>query len=131
VAHASGAPDDPTLTPLVATVRGQAVSLDRISKGAVVELQVSWFAADAETYAYFDRSTQSVTTRREAMRVAWYTSGGKLDAESTGRAEDDFAVGTNNVWTAPNSAARAKLWIVLRDSRGGTDFAAYDLLVMP
>ena len=64
------------------------------------------------------------------MRVAWYVSAGQLDTESTGRAEDDLALSTSNRWLAPSNAGAAKLWIALRDSRGGVDFAAYDLVVV-
>ncbi|MEI9949079.1 MAG: hypothetical protein WDO74_08870 [Pseudomonadota bacterium] len=90
---------------------------------------MSWTAADAEIYAYFDRAAQRITTRRESMRVAWYASAGKLDVQSSGRAEGDPALSSNNVWTAPTNPGSAKLWIVLRDSRGGVDFATHDLEV--
>jgi len=122
---------NPRLMPLVAAVDHQAIPLDPLPKGARIQLQVSWSADDAESYAYFERSTQSVITRREAMRVAWYASSGKLDAEATGRAENDLEVTTDNVWTSPDSPGAVKFWVVLRDSRGGTDFAEYDVSVLP
>lgn len=121
---------NPHLLPLVATVGGAAASFDAVSPGASVHLEAGWLAADAETYAYFDPAAQSLVTRRESMRVAWYASAGVLDTESTGRAEDDPSTVTDNVWTAPTSG-RADLWLVLRDGRGGVDFATYPIRVAP
>ena len=62
------------------------------------------------------------------MQVAWYSSGGTLDTESTGRAGDDPAT-TSDGWTAPSQAGTVHLWIVLRDSRGGVDYASQDVVV--
>jgi hypothetical protein len=71
-----------------------------------------------------------VTTQREAMQVAWYTDGGSLDTESTGRASDDMATTSDDGWQAPDAAQTTHFWIVLRDSRGGIDFASYDLVTV-
>jgi hypothetical protein len=122
---------NPHLAPLVANVGGQFASVGSIPRGARVDLQVSWSAADAETYAYFDAATQTIAAKRESMRVAWHVNAGTLDTESTGRAEDDLGLSTNNGWTAPGTPGPTRLWLVLRDSRGGVDFAAYDLVVAP
>ncbi len=122
---------NPHLLPLGVTVDGGVASLSAIPVGARVELEAGWPATDAETYAYFDRDSQTVSTRREAMRVAWYTSDGAFGTESTGRDETDPATTTRNVWTAPTAAREARLWVVLRDSRGGVDAAAYDVTVKP
>jgi hypothetical protein len=122
---------NPHLLPLTAAVGGAATSLDAIPAGARVRLEVSWPPEDAESYAYFDRAAQLVTTKRESLRVAWYTSGGRLDAATTGRAENDPATNSANTWTAPDAAGSTSLWLVLRDSRGGVDFAHYDVVVTP
>ncbi len=122
---------NPKLLPLTATLDGAAASLRAIPSGARVTLTASWAAADAESYAYYDPSSQAVTTRRESMRVAWYSTGGALDSESTGRAENDPATDTTDGWSAPSTTGTVHLWIVLRDSRGGVDFASYDAEVVP
>jgi hypothetical protein len=80
---------------------------------------------------YFDRATQTLTIRRESMRVAWYANAGEFETQSTGRSEDDPTSETQNAWTAPQSAGQARLWMVLRDGRGGSDFAAYSVRVTP
>jgi hypothetical protein len=122
---------NPTLAPLTATVDGAAESLATMHAGTRVILTASWPAASAESFAYFDPASQTVTTQRESMQVAWYTSGGALDTESTGRAENDPATSTTDGWSVPSTAGTAHLWIVLRDSRGGVDFASYDVEVVP
>jgi hypothetical protein len=122
---------NPALLPLAATIHGAAATLTALPLGARVDFVASWPGAAAETYAYFDLASQTVTSQREAMSVAWYSSAGTFDTESTGRAASDTAPSTGNGWTAPGTAGTAHLWIVLRDSRGGVDFAAYDVVVTP
>jgi hypothetical protein len=122
---------NPQLLPLTATVNGSPVALTAIPSGARVTLEASWPAASAETFAYFDPVSQAVTTQRESMQVAWYSSGGALDTESTGRASDDMGTTTDDGWDAPGDAGTVHLWIVLRDSRGGVAFAEDDLVVGP
>jgi hypothetical protein len=121
---------NPQLAALSASIAGEPVALDRIPGGARVDLVASWSDADAESYVYLDRASLALVTRREALRVAWHVNGGSLDTESSGRAETDLATSTGNVWLAPRSAGAFTLWLVLRDSRGGTDFARYSLSVM-
>jgi hypothetical protein len=121
---------NPTLAPLAATVDGASVSFGSIHEGARVVLTASWPADAAETYAYFDPVARTVTTKRESMTVAWYATGGALDTESTFRGEDDPATSTTDGWSAPSTAGTFHLWVVLRDSRGGVDFAGYDVTVL-
>lgn len=120
--------NNPTLLPLTASIDGRAAPLTTVPAGTRVDLTASWPVASAETYAYYDASSDSVTTRREAMSVAWYTSAGAFDVESTGRAADDSATASSNTWTSPGRGTTAHLWVVLRDDRGGVDFAKYDVV---
>lgn len=120
---------NPTLTPLVARVDGALVALEKIPAGASVRFEVGWSEGDAEAYPMFDPGAQRIVDRREALRVAWFATTGKLAAEVTGRSEGELAVSTGNAWDAPSTPGTTKLWLVLRDSRGGLDFAGYDLRV--
>ena len=122
---------NPHLFGLSARSHGEDLGLDRIPAGAQLELEASWSAADAETYAYFDRTTQAVLMQREALSVAWYVDAGKLELESSGRADTDPALTANNTFTAPSVPGTSTLWLVLRDSRGGVDFARYLVTVLP
>jgi hypothetical protein len=63
------------------------------------------------------------------MRVSWFVTAGALDEEVTGRDEDDHGLTTATTWQAPATRGVAHVWLVLRDSRGGVDFAGYDLEV--
>jgi hypothetical protein len=119
----------PHLAPLTAARDGAPVALDAIAAGARVVFEASWPVADAETYAYFDPGSQTVTTKRESMQVAWYATDGAFDTESTGRAEDDLATASADAWVAPTAPGKVHLWVILRDSRGGVDFAGYDVTV--
>jgi hypothetical protein len=121
---------NPTLQPLTATMNGAPVALGAITAGAHVTLQASWPASSAETFAYFDPSSQTVTTQRESMQVAWYSSDGSFDTESTGRASGDMATTSEDGFQAPANEQTTHVWIVLRDSRGGIDFASYDLVTV-
>lgn len=120
---------NPTLTPLVARIDGALVALDRVPAGAHVRFEVGWPEGDAEAYPMFDPGAQRIVDRREALRVAWFATAGKLAAEVTGRSEIELEVSTENAWDAPSTPGTTRLWLVLRDSRGGVDVAGYDLHV--
>jgi hypothetical protein len=121
---------NPALTPLTAAVNGQPVALDQLPAGAAVTFTAGWTADSAESYPVFDVLSQAIVDHRESLRVSWYAASGAFADERTGRDETDPALTTTNVWTAPAQPGVAHLWIVLRDSRGGLDFAAYDVTVL-
>jgi hypothetical protein len=116
---------NPQLLPIVASIARLAVALDAIPVGSRVDLRASWPASSAETYAYYDSSSDTVSTKRESLTLAWYSSSGVFDREATGRSEDDATTFSDNTWTAPMSPGVAEVWVVARDNRGGVDFAAY------
>ncbi len=121
---------NPRLQSLTATKDGKPIALSSIPAGSRVVLEASWAASSAETFAYFDPAAQTVGSQREAMQVAWYSSGGAFDTESTGRASDDSATTSDDGWQAPAEATTTHVWIVLRDSRGGVDFDSYELVTV-
>ena len=122
---------NPQLLPLRATLSagGAAVDLAALPASTAVTLQASWDPSSAETYAYYDPASQAVTTQREAMEVAWYASAGGLATGSTGRSGADMQTATSVAFTTPASAGPLRLWIVLRDSRGGVDFTEVNATV--
>jgi hypothetical protein len=121
---------NPSLLPLTATVDGAPVALDALPAGAAVDFAVGWPADAVESFPVFDIVSATLVTHRESMRVSWFATTGSFAHEVTGRDENDPATDTDNVWTAPASAGPVHLWLVLRDSRGGLDFAAYDATVV-
>jgi hypothetical protein len=118
---------NPSLTPLTAGIAGQPIALDAIPAGATVTLTAAWTPDSPETYPVFDVLAQALVDHREALRVSWFAASGALADERTGRDETDPALTSTTTWRAPSTAGAAHLWIVLRDSRGGLDFAAYDV----
>ncbi len=122
---------NPHLAPLVVRRDDRTIGLAEIPRGASVELQVSWAASDAESYRYFDRAQQSIVNKREAMRVSWHADAGQLETESSGVAEEDPTLSTRAGFRAPDVAGTVNLWVVLRDARGGADFAHYSFEILP
>ena len=122
---------NPALRPLGVTLDGVPRALDRIPAGQRVGLVASWGTGDAESYVAFDVATQSVVDRRESMRVSWFSTGGTFDVDRTGRTETETLATSGNGWLSPERAGPATIWIVLRDSRGGVDFATYAVTVVP
>jgi hypothetical protein len=53
------------------------------------------------------------------MRLSWFATGGTLAVDASAVAETDDATTVSTTWHTP-AAGTAYLWMVLRDSRGGT-----------
>jgi hypothetical protein len=80
----------------------------------------------AEPYVAFDLVSRTLSARHEAIRVAWYATAGAFVDDRTGRTEEDYAASTtDNTWTAPSTSGTVTLWVVVHDSRGGTNWKAY------
>ncbi|HEX4458620.1 MAG TPA: hypothetical protein VIA18_11660 [Polyangia bacterium] len=122
---------NPTLDPLTATVGGDAVTFDALPAGQAIDFSVGWPAASVESYPVFDEVAGKLVTHRESMRVSWFATDGAFAHDVTGSDETDTATTTDNTWTAPTTSGPVHLWLVLRDARGGIDYAAYELTVTP
>jgi len=84
----------------------------------------------SEPYIAFDLATRQLLDRRESMRVSWYSTLGTFDHDRSGRDETQAATPySDNTWTAPSSAAEVRLWVVLRDDRGGVAYRSLLLRV--
>ncbi len=121
---------NPTLTPLAAyDAAGAPLSLDAIPAGATITLAVGWTEGSPESFPVLDPAAQVLVTHREAMTVSWLASDGDVAPANSGRGEDDPALFATTSWTAPSTPGPVHLFVVLRDSRGGVDFAAWDATV--
>jgi hypothetical protein len=81
-------------------------------------------------YVYFDPITRKLRDRREAMRVSWFASAGEFEHDRTGRSEVDADdAESENVWVAPDAEGDVRVWVVLRDDRGGVGWGSYTLRV--
>jgi len=115
---------NPTLLPIEARLEsGRALALDQVPRGARVVLRAAWRPEDAESYALFDVQGQVIVTRRESLRVSWFTTAGSYERDRGGRTDTELETFTENVWSAPDDARTSHLSFVLRDSRGGVAFA--------
>ncbi len=122
---------NPSLVSLSAFAGDTPVSLDALPAGQLLRLVVAWSPGSAETFPVFDAVSQTLTDQREALWLSWFTTAGRFDDFSTGRAAADTRAWSENAWQAPAQAGTVFLWLVLHDSRGGSDFAAYSLTVAP
>ncbi len=104
-----------------------------VSPSQHVSLQVEWPecpavpapCGGAETYLYIDPTTENVATGRESMVASFFATGGSFDLDRVGRSGDDVAMQVVNGWTAPSSPTEVRLWVVLRDARGGVGWESY------
>ena len=94
-----------------------------------VTLTASWDAP--ETYLYYDPASQTLVTRREAMRVSWFATAGTLPVDATAVGEADPATSASTVWHTPATAGPVWLWVVLRDSRGGLATQGISVVIGP
>ena len=144
------APDAPGSDPGAIVARGERVILraawtscptspacgdgvcgaDEDLAGCAADCTTPQGCAGSEQYVWFDPEARVVSRRREAVRVSWYSTAGALDADTSGRAEDEAdRADTDNAWTAPNEAGEARLWLVVRDDRGGVGWQSYRVRV--
>jgi hypothetical protein len=119
---------NPSLLPLTAALDGAPLDLGALPADKKVTLTASWTPESAESYPVFDIVGEALVDHRESLRVSWFATGGAFDHDRTGRGEEEIETSTDNVWQTP-AAGPAHLWVVLRDSRGGVDFAEYDVTV--
>jgi hypothetical protein len=101
-----------------------------VAAGQTVTLTASWPADSVENFPAWDVLQRALVYHNEAMRVSWYATAGSFEHDITGRGESETETFAENTWK-PGVPGPVHLWIVLHDSRGGTDFAAYDLDVTP
>jgi len=132
---------NPALAGVVASWDGAEIALEpgdpgsganRIPAGASVRLRASWPACDAapcagsEPFVVFDPEDRALVEKSEAIRVAWFATDGAFDHDRTGR-EAGGEPFSDNGWTAPEVAGPVRLWVVIRDDRGGTGWLDYVL----
>ena len=81
----------------------------------------------SEPYLVFDPETRGLLSRREEIRVSWFTTAGEIASDVVGRTVDDVAKSSDveNVWTAPTKPGVARIWLVIRDDRGGIGWEGY------
>lgn len=108
---------NPTLDP---------IALPSAPRAGRVVLRASWPADAVETFPVYDLVAKTLVDHRESMRVSWFATAGRFDADRTGRDEAEPQLFTENGWTAPDEARTVHFFVVLRDPRGGTAFQSFE-----
>jgi len=99
-----------------------------VMAGQEVTLEADWADGTAEEFIVYDIPTHTLETQHEALRLSWFATGGVFEHDRSGRTDQEFDVtSTQNLWKAPTTPGPVHLWFVLRDSRGGVDFAEAEI----
>jgi hypothetical protein len=118
---------NPGIESLLVKQNGRVAQLDAIPARATLSLELRLSQGSQEEYAYFNSKQQALTIANESLRVNWYVSAGELSSEVTEASESNAELHSSNTWTAPAESGSVSLWVVLRDSRGGSDYQTYTL----
>jgi hypothetical protein len=106
-------------------------AMPMVAPGATTTLEVAWTVTTPESYPVFNLVTQVIDTHRESLSVSWFATGGSFEHDRTGRGETETDLTSDNSWTAPIEPGVVHFWILLRDIRGGVDFAEAAVMVGP
>jgi hypothetical protein len=110
-----------------------------LTPGQVVQLEATWATctdgtpcSGAESYVLFNSDSRELEQKHESIRISWFATAGRFDNAVTGRDESEFSLSnTDNTWTAPSATEAVRLWLVIRDARGGQTFKSFVVSVSP
>lgn len=122
-------PDEAQTEPAAAFAPGERVSL----RANWVDCPSEPLGActGAESYVWFDPSARQIAERRESIRISWFATAGSFADERSGRDESEPETTAENTWTAPSREGQVRLWLVIRDARGGQSWRSYRVEVRP
>ncbi len=119
----------PNTAPAIAafTLAQGALELDPANVPAAAELtlRVALSPDAAERYLVYDAARGQLEERDEQLEVSWYASAGVLSARTTPAEAQSSEV----AWRAPEQAGPARLWLVVRDDRGGAGARTVELSI--
>jgi hypothetical protein len=95
--------------------------------GEGVDLLGEGGCTGAEPFLDFDPVERELLERKEAIRLAWFATGGEYDEDRTGVTPEEDLRFSENGWVAPSVAGLVDLWVVIRDDRGGVSWRHYQL----
>ncbi|MGD0837062.1 MAG: hypothetical protein ABSB49_10520 [Polyangia bacterium] len=101
--------------------------------GSQVTITVA-LAGPAPVFPVYDQVSGLLVQQTQSYSFFWFASGGSFAAAQTdvGGNADAALLADSNTWTVPPAAqTTAYLWVVVRDSRGGTAFGSYQVTVVP
>lgn len=106
-----------------------------VAPGETLSLRATWPACDeapcegAEPYLVLDPQTRELRPRMERIRVSWYTTAGHFERDTSDGGTGETPQVAENKWTAPETPGPLRLWLVIRDDRGGASWQEYRLTV--
>jgi hypothetical protein len=100
-----------------------------VSPGETVDFEAAFSAGSAETFPIIAPGGDALASQTESLHMSWFATAGSFVHDRTGVGSTETATSTTNTWKAPNGTAAVHMWLVLRDSRGGTAFKSYTLSV--
>jgi hypothetical protein len=109
---------NPAAPAIFAVVDGAPVALDALPAGRAIAVTARWQPEDAESFLAFDPASQTLRERREAMRITWFTSAGRIATPRAGRIETDRETTAVTSFQS-DTPGNVHLWAILQDSRGG------------
>lgn len=117
----------------VSRADGSSFNLDAspqsIAPGESVVFQATFADGSTETFPVLNSSGDALVDQTEDLYMSWFATSGSFEHDRTGVAGTEAATSTSNSWKAPDAAMPVTLWLVLRDSRGGTAFKSYSIQV--
>lgn len=123
---------DGAATPIFTAGQATAPAPTSVPAGGLLVFEARWDAAIQETFKVYDLTSHVLVDQTESLRLSWFATGGEFEHERTGRTAAEAASPfTRNLWRAPTTPGPVHVWMVLRDSRGGVDFASAELEVTP
>ena len=103
-----------------------------VPSGTTIDLVAEIGASSFESYVVYRSDLGQLVEEQEELRLAWYVSAGELErGEQTLRIDDQLLHSPNvtNRWQSPQDPQSVYVWLVLRDSRGGSAWVEGQILV--
>jgi hypothetical protein len=97
--------------------------------GAEYTVEATFAAGAAESFPVYDPQAETLVEQAESLHLSWYVTAGAFEHDRTGVAAGEAATASHNRWTAPSEPGTVFVWLVLRDSRGGTSYKTYQVVV--
>lgn len=90
----------------------------------LIRLRATIRQGSLESYVVYDLGSRTITPRNEVLRAQWFASNASLAIDSA--LPNDAATLENVVTRVPGNIG-ARVWLVLRDDRGGVAYQQLDL----
>ncbi len=115
----------PVLATFAIDSAGVPIDSTSVPAGAKLSLRASLTADSAELYLAYDMEHARLVELSERLEVDWFVTAGSLSA----RTSSVEALSSHVRWRAPAQAGPVRLWLVVRDDRGGIAAQTFELTI--